>query len=135
MSENRKLNIYEESSQYQHWRFSPEQLWDIRNKTTEAAINRVKRNVQEEMVKKTFESNLNMCLYINQEATSEDQTEKREYLSAKEELQLCQFFEKQIQLMSKPLKLSDMVMATAVIYMKRFYLYNTVMDYHPKDIL
>lgn len=49
MSE-KKPNIYEESSQYQHWRFSPEQLWDIRNKTTEAAIDRVKRNVQEEMV-------------------------------------------------------------------------------------
>lgn len=26
-------------------------------------------------------------------------------------------------------------MATAVMYMKRFYLSNTVMDYHPKDIL
>lgn len=27
------------------------------------------------------------------------------------------------------------VQATAVMYMKRFFLYNTVMDYHPKDIL
>lgn len=43
--------VFEESSQYQHWRFSPEQLWDIRNKSTEAAVNRVKKNIQEELVR------------------------------------------------------------------------------------
>lgn len=48
-TEQKKPQIYEESSQYQHWRFSPEQLWDIRNKSTSDAIQRVKRNVQEEL--------------------------------------------------------------------------------------
>lgn len=43
--------VFEESSQYQHWRFSPAQLWDIRNKSTEAAVNRVKKNIQEELVR------------------------------------------------------------------------------------
>jgi cyclin H len=49
-TETKKPQVYEESSQYQHWRFSPEQLWDIRNKSTNDAIQRVKRNVQEELV-------------------------------------------------------------------------------------
>ncbi|KAF1802231.1 cyclin [Mucor lusitanicus] len=117
--QDKKPHIFEESSQYKHWRFSPEQLWDIRNKSTNEAISRVKKNVQEEQEKN--EAN--------------DGTPDKDYLSAKEELALCRFFEMQCQVMSKHCKLTDMVMATAVIYMKRFFLYNTVMDYHPKDIL
>lgn len=46
----KKPQIFEESSQYQHWRFSPQQLWDIRNKRTEEAIDRVERNMKEELV-------------------------------------------------------------------------------------
>jgi cyclin H len=52
--ETKKPQIFEESSQYQHWRFSPEQLWDIRNKSTNEAISRVKKNVQEEQVRKKY---------------------------------------------------------------------------------
>lgn len=116
--ETKKPQIFEESSQYQHWRFSPEQLWDIRNKSTNEAISRVKKNVQEEQA----------------ENDGNDTESKTEYLSAKEESTLCRFYEMQLQVMSKHCKFTDMVMATAVIYMKRFFLYNTVMDYHPKDI-
>ncbi|KAI8995025.1 cyclin-like protein [Pilobolus umbonatus] len=104
--------IYEESSQYQHWRFSPEQLWDIREKNAVDAVNRVKRNLEEE-------------------GTSNPQ---KDYLSAKDGLALCRFYEKQLQGMCRHCKFPDRVMATAVIYMKRFFLYNNVMDYHPKDI-
>ncbi|EIE78549.1 hypothetical protein G6F46_012379 [Rhizopus delemar] len=117
MSSPKKPQIYEESTQYQHWRFSPEQLWDIRNKRTTEAIERVKKTRGKEL-----------------EADSTEVIKDEDYLSAKEELALCRFYEKQLQGMCKHLKFSDMVMATAVIYMKRFFLYNTVMDYHPKDI-
>ncbi|KAI8639598.1 cyclin-like protein [Parasitella parasitica] len=117
-TEAKKPQIFEESSQYQHWRFSPEQLWDIRNKRTNEAVSRVQKNVQEEQ----------------QENKQNDDESKTEYLSAKEELTLCRFYEMQLQVMSKHCKFADMVMATAVIYMKRFFLHNTVMDYHPKDV-
>lgn len=46
----KKPAIYEESTQYQHWRFSPEQLWTIRNKRTEEAIDRVKKNQKKDSV-------------------------------------------------------------------------------------
>lgn len=46
-----KPHVFEESSQYQHWRFSPKQLWDIRHASTADAVNRVQRNVQEELVR------------------------------------------------------------------------------------
>ncbi|KAI9480968.1 MAG: cyclin-like protein [Benjaminiella poitrasii] len=119
-AENKKPHIYEESTQYRHWRFSPEQLWEIRNNNTTNAINRLQKYNQE-----------------HEEAPNADNPETgniKEYLTAKEELQLCRFYEKQLQIMSKHCKFNDMVMATAVIYMKRFYLHNSTMDYHPKDI-
>lgn len=51
MTDQPKPHIFEESSQYQHWRFSPQQLWDIRNKSTLEAVERVQKNVQEELVR------------------------------------------------------------------------------------
>ncbi|KAI7906495.1 cyclin-like protein [Cokeromyces recurvatus] len=114
---DKKPNIYEESTQYQHWRFSPAQLWEIRNKNTENAINRLKKHNQLETTMDNSDAN-----------------NIKEYLTAAEELKLCRFYEMQLQIMSKHCKFNDMVMATAVIYMKRFFLYNSTMDYHPKDI-
>lgn len=63
-TETKKPQIFEESSQYQHWRFSPEQLWDIRNKSTNEAISRVKKNVQEEQVRKKYMERFTIFTYI-----------------------------------------------------------------------
>ncbi|KAI8888664.1 cyclin-like protein [Backusella circina FSU 941] len=112
-----KPPIYEESSQFKHWRFSPDKLWEIRKANVEAAINRVKQNLQEEL-----------------DVNHEDKTKEYNFLSAEEELALCRFYEKQLQAVCTHMKFTEMVMATGVIYMKRFFLYNDVMDYHPKDI-
>lgn len=46
-----KRPIYEESSQYRHWRFSAAQLREIREASNRAAVERVKQNVHEEMVR------------------------------------------------------------------------------------
>ncbi|KAI8370472.1 cyclin-like protein [Radiomyces spectabilis] len=113
-----KPPVYQESSQYRHWRFSPEQIWDIRRSRTTSAVDRVRKNVQEDMV-------------TNQRHVPEN----TQYLTVDEEMALCRFYEKQLQGICKHLKFTEMVMATAVIYMKRFFLYNTAMDYHPKDVL
>ncbi|KAJ8663732.1 hypothetical protein O0I10_000005 [Lichtheimia ornata] len=117
---NARPPIYEESSQYRHWRFSPEQLWNIRKTSHETAVERVKQNIQEDLKE-------------SEEATSENQDPQ--YLSIEEELALCRFYEKQLQSICRHFKFTDAVMATAMVYMKRFFLYNSIMDYHPKDIL
>ncbi|KAI8075962.1 cyclin-like protein [Halteromyces radiatus] len=114
-----KPALYEESSQYRHWRFSPSQLWEIRQSCNEAAIQRVRKNIEED------------------KAASKTTSEEKEpvFITADEQVKLCRYYEEQIQVICPHLKLSDMVMATALIYMKRFFLRNTMMDYHPKDIL
>ncbi|OAD79614.1 cyclin [Phycomyces blakesleeanus NRRL 1555(-)] len=113
--------VYEESSQFRHWRFSSQQLLDIRTSCNAAAVDRVRRNFQEEQKAA--------------EAQGDRPQDEPQYLSVQDEMALCRFYEKQLQGICKHLKFTDMVMATAVIYMKRFFLHNTVMDYHPKDIL
>lgn len=41
----------------------------------------------------------------------------------------------QISLLCGAFKFSEMVQATAMTYLKRFYLRNTCMDYHPKNVM
>ncbi|KAI8337414.1 cyclin-like protein [Chlamydoabsidia padenii] len=120
MDSQQKPLAYEESSQYRHWRFSPAQLWEIRQSSNESAIKRVRGNlVEEKAVTDTLST----------------ETKEPDFLTADEQVKLCRYHEEQIQAICPHLKLSDMVMATAIIYMKRFFLRNTMMDYHPKDIL
>ncbi|CAG8779568.1 40327_t:CDS:2 [Gigaspora margarita] len=65
-----------------------------------------------------------------------------EYLTLEDELALCNFYETRIPPMANCFpkevienKLTDKVKATAITFVKRFYLRNTVMDYHPKEII
>ncbi|TFY59612.1 hypothetical protein EVJ58_g5673 [Rhodofomes roseus] len=83
-----KRSIYEASTQYRHWRFSPEDLAHTRASLNTAAVS---------LIRDAFEAD---------EA-------RRPYL--------FQFPEE--------------VEATAMTYLKRFYLKNTVMDWHPKNVM
>lgn len=110
--------VYEESSQYRHWRFSPEQLWNIRKTSHETAVERVKQNIQEDLVRLHMRSvdaigtlKQLACLDLQKEsaeATSEDQD--LQYLSIEEELALCRFYEKQLQSICRHFKFTDAVM-------------------------
>ncbi|KAI8086275.1 uncharacterized protein BX664DRAFT_335394 [Halteromyces radiatus] len=89
-----KPALYEESSQYRHWRFSPSQLWEIRQSCNEAAIQRVRKNIEED------------------KAASKTTSEEKEpvFITADEQVKLCRYYEEQIQVICPHLKLSDMVM-------------------------
>ncbi|KAH8548720.1 cyclin-like protein [Umbelopsis sp. PMI_123] len=112
--------LYEQTSQFRHWRFSHAQLHEIRDIANAAAVEIVKTNYEQE-------------LEVNKDSGNDNDT--LQFLTADEELSLCIFYESRLQTMCKMVKLPDIVMYTAVMYMKRFFLNNTVMDYHPKDVL
>ncbi|CAG8567683.1 9298_t:CDS:1 [Ambispora leptoticha] len=57
-----------------------------------------------------------------------------QFLTADEELVICQYYEMIIQQIPAT-GFSEQLRATAIVFMKRFYLRNTVMDYHPKMIM
>ena len=58
-----------------------------------------------------------------------------EYLSVADEQLLVAYYLQQAVGLCGAFKFPEMVTATALSYLKRFYLRNTAMDYHPKDIM
>ena len=63
-------------------------------------------------------------------------TPEAAYLSVDDELLLLRFYCVQIaSICRKGFGLPEVVEATAISYMKRFYLKNSVMEWHPKTIM
>lgn len=107
-------DIYRTSTQYRLWSYSPAQLAAQRRKTHELAIARARQNA-------TTDGEQNGVSQL-------------EYLSEEEESQLVQRYCTNIRTTADYLKWPINVKATAVQYLKRFYLSNSCMTYPPKEI-
>ncbi|KAI9824738.1 MAG: hypothetical protein M1832_001564 [Thelocarpon impressellum] len=109
---------YRASTQYRLWSFTPEALASLRASTNALAAERVRAAMERDQSSKT----------------SKDAKET-DCLTVDEELKLVRFY------CSKAMDLADFcgfptnVKATAVQYLKRFYLSNSPMTYHPKTIM
>jgi cyclin H len=57
------------------------------------------------------------------------------FLNADEELVLVKLYTSKITQLCGHFRFPEEVEATAVAYLKRFYLKNTVMDWHPKNVM
>lgn len=57
------------------------------------------------------------------------------FLSADEEILLVKLYISKITQLCGLFRFPEEVEATAVSYLKRFYLKNTVMDWHPKNVM
>ncbi|KAG0247851.1 hypothetical protein BG011_000808 [Mortierella polycephala] len=109
MKEITMKQLYEQSTQYKYWRFTQSALDDMRNKLNDEVIASIKEgdNVPEDF----------------------------EFVNVAEELALMGYYERRIVQIFKHWKLPSYVSATAIAYMKRFFLENTMVDYHPKDVM
>ncbi|KAN0034488.1 hypothetical protein ACTFIV_001006 [Dictyostelium citrinum] len=99
---------YNESSQIKNWMFNNEALKKLR----EQCNNQYKQVILE----KTPSSEPNI-------------------LSTDEELSLIHYYETKTLEIAMALNLPDKVSATAIIYIKRFYLKNSIMQYGPKLVM
>lgn len=57
------------------------------------------------------------------------------FLDAEEELALVKVYVSKVPALCEYFRFPEEVEATSVSYLKRFYLRNTVMDYHPKKVM
>ncbi|KAG9300099.1 hypothetical protein G9A89_000839 [Geosiphon pyriformis] len=165
-----KKQLFEQYTQYRNWRFSKKQLQELREQTNANSVERVRRNIAEEArfaaekpprsqngsPQQQYQNSPLSSTYQNSPLPSSLQNSPRpsnspqvapedvQFLTAQEELALCQYYQAQIQKFpSKAFPehiaansaIINQIKATAIVFMKRFYLRNTVMDYHPKDIL
>ncbi|EKM60956.1 uncharacterized protein PHACADRAFT_84769 [Phanerochaete carnosa HHB-10118-sp] len=109
-----RIPLYEGSTQFRHWRFSPEQLAETRSLLNAAAV---------AVIRDAFES--------DQPGSSSQVS----FLSAEEENLLVKLYLGKIPQLCGIFRFPEEVEATAMSYLKRFYLKNTVMDWHPKNVM
>ncbi|KAM6498242.1 Cyclin-like protein [Amanita muscaria] len=109
-----KKPLYESSTQFRNWRCSPEKLAHIRHSLNEAAVSAIRN---------TFE------------AAEPGSSANVSFLDADEELLLVKLYVSKIPQLCALFRFPEEVEATAITYLKRFYLRNTVMDWHPKSVM
>ncbi|GJJ14162.1 hypothetical protein Clacol_008422 [Clathrus columnatus] len=117
-------SIYEASSQYRHWRFSAERLKNIRETLNQAAV---------AVIRSAFENDevILLSYHLRQPGSSQAIS----FLTASEEYSLVKHYITKVTQLCGHFRFSEEVEATAVSYLKRFYLKNTVMDWHPKNVM
>lgn len=108
------IPLYEASTQFKNWRYSAQQLQSTRHSLNEAAVN---------VIRNTFE------------ADEPGSSANVSFLTADEELVLVKLYITKVSQLSALFRFSEEVESTAITYLKRFYLKNTVMDWHPKNVM
>lgn len=75
--------------------------------------------------------------FLEENNSDLNETEKAKFLSVKEERQLVQYYEFVLKDFCGKFSPSmpRYVVGTTMAYMKRFYIENSVMDYHPRDVM
>jgi cyclin H len=121
---------------HRFWQFSTDQLASMRSEVNEGAVKRIKLFHEQERVRRR--------LPLVREQGSQWRTGCRLYfcaprprrlLSVEDERTIATFYLTRQALFAKAFKFGEMVEATAASYLKRFYLRNTCMDYHPKLVM
>ncbi|KAG8906216.1 hypothetical protein FRB99_007362 [Tulasnella sp. 403] len=109
-----KKSLYEASTQYQHWRFSEKALAGVRESQNNDAVTKIRD---------AFESD------------APGSSSNIHFLTANEEHVLVKLYISKVSQLCSHFRFPEEVEATSVSYLKRFYLRNTVMDYHPKNVM
>lgn len=103
---------YLNSSQSRHWTFHPSALASLRRDTHEKVSDSILQYVSET-----------------------PHTSSPELLSVEDEMAIMRFYLMRIGKLVKAVGLPSLIEATAMSYMKRFYLRNSCMQFHPKLIM
>ena len=119
-------DLYRRSTQYRLWSFTIDSLREKRFSINKNAILKVTDSLN-----KYIEDKQN-CL-----SDIEIQTirSKAVPVTPDEELKLVGFYAKKVQMIAQHLNLPTEVVATSIIFFKRFFLENSVTEFDPKDLV
>ncbi|RKF63654.1 Cyclin CCL1 [Erysiphe neolycopersici] len=120
---------YRMSSQFRLWSFSPQTLYELRRVTNKTAADRVRDAFRRARAAQ------NPAGETEETAVTLKKEQDVEYLTVEEELKLLAFYCRQTLQLGDHLNLPSDVKATTIQFLKRFYITNSLMTYHPTDIL
>ncbi|CAI5758836.1 unnamed protein product [Candida verbasci] len=124
-------DLYRHSSQYNFWSFTEEQLVNLRKQTNLKGQKIAKDKFQQEYTNSKL-SNPEIFDKFQQELKEENLLN---LISYEEELTFLDFYIQNITTSCNFFKMPTQVRLTASSFFKKFYLNNSVMEYHPKNIL
>lgn len=110
-------SAYAQTSQARNWRFSPTQLSHIRDIGNSAARKRLE------------------ALWAEENSSPSSSSISIPFLSVEDELALITYYLIKVGQIVRAFSLPELVESTATTFVKRFYLRNTCMDFHPKNIV
>ncbi|GAA5967467.1 hypothetical protein JCM21900_004843 [Sporobolomyces salmonicolor] len=136
---NRSLTSYAR----RNWRYSKQELDKIREELNKQAVQRVQSLWEEERAQHAAATTASSVPADSSASTSEPPSNaptpppasEIEYLTVADEQSLVTYYLTQIPALCGAYQFPEMVQATAMTYLKRFYLRNTCMDYHPKNVM
>ncbi|KAJ2870734.1 hypothetical protein FB639_004578, partial [Coemansia asiatica] len=125
--------LFKQTSQYRDWRFTPESLAQQRAANNKKGIERVLQGLREEA---QVDDDPSMSETRINEA-------KNNLLTPSEELELVDYYLQMVHVYALTYKRNGLlkpdavnnVKATAINFIKRFYIHNVVFDYPPKSIM
>ncbi|KAH0846175.1 hypothetical protein AYO21_09188 [Fonsecaea monophora] len=125
-------DVYRASSQYRYWSYTKESLARIREETNKLASQRVRAAFRRVHVANGSSENGDN----HNDDTRADHVEI-ETLTVAEELKIVEWGCSKIMDMGEAMnpRIPSHVVATAIQYLRRFYLTNSPMTYHPKQIM
>ncbi|KAL3419472.1 cyclin ccl1 [Phlyctema vagabunda] len=132
MSEDER---YRTSTQYRLWSYTSEALAALRTTTNRIAADRVREAVQHAREARVLSSAETSETENGVRAVSTLPEGEVDCLTVEEELMLVAFYCRQTIQLGDHLKVPTDVKATAIQYIKRFYITNSLMTYHPTSIL
>ncbi|GBL49195.1 hypothetical_protein [Candidozyma auris] len=124
-------DLYRRSSQYQLWSFTSDELDHVKKSTYEngrmAAIERFEETKEKMSLEKGE--------VFAQHADKLTSDKVLDLITFDEQQKYLQFFAQQILQTCAHFRMPTQVKATAVAFFQRFYLHNSPMTYHPKNIV
>ncbi|KAI9679064.1 MAG: hypothetical protein M1829_001734 [Trizodia sp. TS-e1964] len=129
-------DIYRASTQYRLWSYSPTSLTALRAATNSSAVGRVRAAIERARTTQAAAAAAGPEVPNNDEVGDRDlDAPGIDCLTAAEELKLVSHYCLETVKLADFLALPTNLKATAVQYLKRFYLSNSPMTYHPKSIM
>lgn len=122
---------YRTSTQYRLWSYTPQSLHALRTTTNQLAADRVREAVQRARERKSSED----VSGTDSRSASVAPEGAVDCLTVEEELKLITFYCRQTLQLGDHLNVPTEVKSTAIQYIKRFYITNSIMTYSPADIL
>jgi cyclin H len=119
---------YEQSSQARKWHFTKDQMNQMRSTSWQSTKEKVLRAWKLEEEAPVPETAAVRASDSAAEVSSQLPTPD-------EERQLVTFYLMKIPGVATAFKMPELVHATAMTFMKRFYLRNSCLDYHPKNVM